>query len=133
MRELELVKGLDLYLFDQLQKGRISKSGRILDAGCGSGRNLIPLKNIGFNIIGFDPNASAVEQLNRIGLGPDLITTSDILAFRTELKFDFIICNAVLHFAKSHLEFNELFSNREGEYAPIPPVLSPMSPSPTLL
>ena len=32
---------IDIYLFDQLLKGRISPGMRILDAGCGSGRNLV--------------------------------------------------------------------------------------------
>ncbi|MFF0830953.1 hypothetical protein ACFYU8_29590 [Brevibacillus sp. NPDC003359] len=32
---------MDIYLFDQLLKGRVTKDMRILDAGCGSGRNLV--------------------------------------------------------------------------------------------
>jgi SAM-dependent methyltransferase len=31
---------IDIYLFDQLLKGRIGSRDRVLDAGCGSGRNL---------------------------------------------------------------------------------------------
>ena len=32
---------IDIYLFDQLLRGRIPPGSRILDAGCGSGRNLV--------------------------------------------------------------------------------------------
>jgi tellurite methyltransferase len=34
---------IDIYLFDQLLRGRIAPGMRILDAGCGSGRNLVYL------------------------------------------------------------------------------------------
>ena len=31
---------IDIYLFDQLLKGRLDASMSLLDAGCGGGRNL---------------------------------------------------------------------------------------------
>ncbi len=31
---------IDIYLFDQLPYGRIQPGMRVVDAGCGSGRNL---------------------------------------------------------------------------------------------
>jgi tellurite methyltransferase len=34
---------IDIYLFDQLLKGSIQPGMRVLDAGCGSGRNLVYL------------------------------------------------------------------------------------------
>ena len=34
---------IDIYLFDQLLRGRIVPGMRIFDAGCGSGRNLVYL------------------------------------------------------------------------------------------
>jgi ubiquinone/menaquinone biosynthesis C-methylase UbiE len=32
---------IDVYLFEQLLRGRIVSGMKVLDAGCGSGRNLI--------------------------------------------------------------------------------------------
>lgn len=40
---LELFGQIDIYLFDQLLRGRIGPGMRILDAGCGNGRNLLYL------------------------------------------------------------------------------------------
>ena len=34
---------IDVYLFDQLLRGAIRPGMRVLDAGCGSGRNLVYL------------------------------------------------------------------------------------------
>ncbi|MFT3743892.1 MAG: hypothetical protein QM785_06305 [Pyrinomonadaceae bacterium] len=36
----ETFGGIDIYLFDQIQKGRFSPGMKILDAGCGGGRNI---------------------------------------------------------------------------------------------
>jgi SAM-dependent methyltransferase len=38
---LELFGSIDIYLFDQLSKGRLVPGMRVLDAVCGSGRNLV--------------------------------------------------------------------------------------------
>ncbi|MFT7589654.1 MAG: tellurite methyltransferase, partial [Limisphaerales bacterium] len=37
---MDLFKGMDIYLIDQILKGRYSEGEKILDAGAGSGRNL---------------------------------------------------------------------------------------------
>ena len=41
---------IDVYLFDQLLPGRIVSGMKVLDAGCGSGRNLIFLVRAGFDV-----------------------------------------------------------------------------------
>ncbi|MDX1578091.1 MAG: class I SAM-dependent methyltransferase, partial [Gemmatimonadota bacterium] len=43
---------LDIYLFDQLLRGRITPDMRVLDAGCGNGRNLIYLRRVGRLAVG---------------------------------------------------------------------------------
>src|SRR5204862_4268661 len=57
---------IDIYLFDQLLKGRISPGMRILDTGCGSGRNLIYLLREGYEVYAADLNAQAVESVRSI-------------------------------------------------------------------
>jgi 2-polyprenyl-3-methyl-5-hydroxy-6-metoxy-1,4-benzoquinol methylase len=32
---------IDIYVFDQLLRGRITEGMRVLDAGCGGGRNIV--------------------------------------------------------------------------------------------
>jgi tellurite methyltransferase len=58
--------GIDIYLFDQLLRGGISPDMRILDAGCGSGRNLAPLLRLGFEACATDEDPHAVDAARRL-------------------------------------------------------------------
>ena len=58
--------GIDIYLFDQLLKGRITSEMRVLDAGCGSGRNLIYFFRSGFNTSGVDQSSEAIAQIQSL-------------------------------------------------------------------
>ena len=55
--------GIDIYLFDQLLKGRITSEMRVLDAGCGGGRNLIYFFRSGFNVSGVDQSSEVIAQI----------------------------------------------------------------------
>jgi tellurite methyltransferase len=108
MELLKEIDGLDLYVLDLLMKGYISKDARILDAGCGRGRNLHYFLRNGYSISGFDPNEEVIETLQH--LYPSKTTSfkvSSIETFVSETSYDFIICNAVHHFAASHAVFFE--------------------------
>src|SRR5258706_14925456 len=58
--------GIDIYLFDQLLKGRIVPGMRVLDAGCGAGRNLIYLLRSGFAVVGVDESSGAVGHSRQL-------------------------------------------------------------------
>ena len=58
--------GIDIYLFDQLLKGRIVPGMRVLDAGCGAGRNLVYLLRSGFEVCGVDESSEAIAQVRRL-------------------------------------------------------------------
>jgi len=45
---------VDIYLFDQFHRGRVVEGMKVLDAGCGGGRNLVYLLRRGFDIWGTD-------------------------------------------------------------------------------
>jgi tellurite methyltransferase len=51
---------IDIYLFDQLQRGRIASGMTVLDAGCGSGRNVEYLLRAGFDVFACDADERAV-------------------------------------------------------------------------
>ncbi|HLL48518.1 MAG TPA: methyltransferase domain-containing protein [Longimicrobiaceae bacterium] len=51
---------IDVYLFDQLLKGRLATGMRVLDAGCGRGRNLAYLLRAGFQVCAVDQAPDAV-------------------------------------------------------------------------
>ena len=57
---------IDIYLFDQLLRGRITAGMRIFDAGCGAGRNLVYLIRQGFEVCGNDTNPAAIAQVRAL-------------------------------------------------------------------
>jgi SAM-dependent methyltransferase len=66
--------GIDIYLFDQLLKRRFVPGMRVLDAGCGSGRNLIYFLRSGYEVFGVDESEQAIAQTRQLAaeLAPDL-------------------------------------------------------------
>lgn len=98
---------IDIYLFDQLLRGRIHKGQRILDAGCGGGRNLVYMLREGYDVYGVDVDAKASG-----GLAPDRFRVEPIdrLSFDDSF-FDVVICNTVLHFARDDAHFKEMLES----------------------
>ena len=45
---------IDIYLFDQILKGRFDRRRKVMDAGVGDGRNLIYFLSQGFTCFGID-------------------------------------------------------------------------------
>ena len=113
----EIFGDIDIYLFDQLQKGRFAPGMKILDAGCGGGRNMIFFMRMGCNIFAVDRNAEAVEQVKRLArtLAPDLppenfqTATVEKLPFPDQ-HFDCVISSAVLHFAETKDQFDQMLN-----------------------
>ncbi len=104
---------IDIYLFDQLLKGRITPGMRILDAGCGGGRNIFYFLREGYDVYAADASAGAVESIRSLAqrLAPSLPESNFRVESVEEMSFadacaDVVICNTVLHFAKddAHLE-----------------------------
>jgi SAM-dependent methyltransferase len=71
---VELFGEIDVYLFDQLLRGRITPGLRVLDAGCGGGRNLIYLMRAGCHVYGVDRDGERVAEVRALAgrLAPDL-------------------------------------------------------------
>ena len=89
---------IDIYLFDQLLRGRFDARRRILDAGCGSGRNLPYFLAHGFEVAAIDREAAAVHAIRSLVPGA-LLGELDALPWK-DGEFDAVICSAVLHFAR---------------------------------
>lgn len=106
---------IDIYLFDQLLKGRFTTNMRILDAGCGGGRNLVYFLRHGYEVYGVDQNAEAIAQVRRLAsnLNPAISAENFLVADVEEMpfpseSFDAIISSAVLHFAGDAQRFNRM-------------------------
>lgn len=96
---------LDIYLFDQLARGRFDARRRILDAGCGAGRNLPFFLAHGFEIHAIDADAQAVAAVERLGPGVDARRGElDALPWASG-TMDAVIASAVLHFARDEEHF----------------------------
>lgn len=112
MEILKQLNGIDLYLLDQLQKGRITKETKILDAGCGVGRNARFFIEQGYNITGFDPMEEHIAEIHQAyPEHKDKFTVDTIETFSSKYKFNFVICNAVLHFAENHKHFQLMMAS----------------------
>jgi len=57
---------IDIYLFDQLLKGRLTPDMHILDAGCGGGRNLVYFMRNGFKVFGVDRSSEAINNIRTL-------------------------------------------------------------------
>lgn len=106
---------IDIYLFDQMLKGRIQKGMQLLDAGCGAGRNIAYLMRAGVQVYGADISAEAIKITRELAseLAPTLpdrnfvVADLDALPF-VNVKFDVVLCSAVLHFARSEEHFKKI-------------------------
>lgn len=106
---------IDIYLFDQLLRGRFDGRRRVLDAGCGSGRNLPYLLTHGFDVFAIDADAGAVARVAGLfaRLAPELLPDQvqvgkvDALPW-PDASMDGVISSAVLHFARDERHFRAM-------------------------
>lgn len=111
-----LLGNMDIYLLDQVLKGNIQPGMKILDAGCGEGRNLdYFMKAGGFEVYGIDVNKDMVEyiRLRAKKLDPHINydhfrqESAEKISFADNF-FDLVISNAVLHFAKNEAQWQAM-------------------------
>ena len=98
---------IDVYLFDQLLRGRIVRGMKVLDAGCGSGRNLIFLMRAGFDVWGVDESEEAIAAVQRLAaniaadMSPRRFRVERVEAMTHDVgSMDVVISSAVLHFGR---------------------------------
>jgi len=108
---------IDIYLLDQVLKGRFDKGMKILDAGCGEGRNLIYFMREGFSVYGIDENPLAIKYLHTLArtinksIPVENFQIGDLrdIQFPDEY-FAVVISSAVLHFSEGKSDFLKMFS-----------------------
>jgi SAM-dependent methyltransferase len=111
----ETFADIDIYLFDQLLRGRFDARRRILDAGCGAGRNLPYFLSRGFEMYAIDEDPGAVSVARRLAarlapaLPADNIRQGTLHALPwPDARMDAIVCSAVLHFARDRVHFERM-------------------------
>ena len=108
---------IDIYVFDQILRGNIAPGMRVLDAGCGYGRNLVHLLREGCEIFALDLDRDGVEHVRRLSasLGTGLPVENFLIASIEDIPFpdafvDVVICNSVLHFARDEEHFRTMLA-----------------------
>ncbi len=104
---------IDIYVFDQLLRGRIAPGMRILDAGCGGGRNLVYFFKNGYDIFGVDDDPGAIASVRAVArrLAPELPESNFRVEPIEQMTFpdafaDVVLGSAVLHFARDDAHFD---------------------------
>jgi SAM-dependent methyltransferase len=108
---------IDIYVFDQILRGNLGPGMRILDSGCGYGRNLVHLLREGCEVFAVDLNPEAIEHVRNLSasLGTGLPAENFQVAPVEQMPFseagmDAVICSAVLHFACDEDQFRAMLS-----------------------
>jgi tellurite methyltransferase len=116
---------IDIYLFDQILRGRIARGMRVLDAGCGFGRNLVYLLREEYEVFGADSDPQAIEGIRRLAasLAPTLPADNFRLETVEEMSFpvafaDVVLSSAVLHFARNDDHFRAMLRGTWGVLKP---------------
>lgn len=106
---------IDIYLFDQLLRGRLTPGMRVADAGCGSGRNLVYLLQSGFEVFGADADRGAIIAVRELAarlaphLPPDNFRAEPLEQMTFPDAFaDVVLSSAVLHFARDDEQFDAM-------------------------
>ena len=106
---------IDIYLFDQLLRGRFDQRARVLDAGCGSGRNLTYLLRRGFTCFAIDRDPAAVGDIRALAaqvapaLPPENFQAGELDGVPwPDASMDVVVCSAVLHFAADEAHFDRM-------------------------
>lgn len=79
------------------------EKGKVLDLGCGQGRNAIALARLGYSVTGIDNSKVGIDQMNHIGKDEKLNVigkVDDIYTFDCYGEFDIILLDSMFHFAK---------------------------------
>ena len=106
---------IDIYVFDQILRGNITPGMRVLDAGCGYGRNLVHLLREGCDVFALDADPAGVDHVRQLAalLQPRLpgenfrVGVIERMPFPDELA-DVVLCNSVLHFARDEKHFESM-------------------------
>jgi SAM-dependent methyltransferase len=80
---------------------------KVLDLGCGQGRDSIALARLGFTVTGVDNSKVGIDQMIRVGEKENLNLTGlvhDIYTYDRFSDFDIILLDSMFHFAKKDKE-----------------------------
>ena len=126
--ELDRLRATDVYLIDQILKGRLDGLGCVVDVGAGAGRNLPWFVGRAERVVALDPRPEAFEAmdegLSELGFNAKARAGVERVMGRIEDAplepgvADLVICNAVLHFAEDAAGFEAMLRGAWALVAP---------------
>ena len=86
-------------VLDTIKKYNIDFNDKILDLGCGEGRDAINLLNKGYNVLAIDYSNTVINKCNELSNYKfiDCFKQFDLLVDNMNVKFKFIYSIAVIH------------------------------------
>ncbi len=100
---------LDMSALHEKFRAHLPDDGSVLDAGCGSGRDSLAFKKLGYDVYAFDVSEAMVEATKKLaGVNVDKMSFQDM---KYDRKFDGIwACASLLHVPRKELSsvFNTL-------------------------
>jgi tellurite methyltransferase len=121
----DLFGAIDIYLLDQLFKGTFDDRPRVLDAGCGGGRNLPYFLQRGFEVFAVDSEPAAVTAVRQLfarlapALPPSNVQHAEIEAMPwPDASMHAVVSSAVLHFVRDEAHFGRLMTDMWRVLAP---------------
>jgi 2-polyprenyl-3-methyl-5-hydroxy-6-metoxy-1,4-benzoquinol methylase len=103
------------------------RKGKVLDLGCGQGRDAIPLARLGYDVTGIDNSKTGIEQMNQIGQDENLNIVGKVgnmYAYDRFSEFNFILLDSMFHFTKK---------DREKEMGLVKKIISELKPEALLI
>lgn len=101
---LEQFGPIDIYLFDQLLKGRITPGMTLLDAGCGAGRNIEYFLREGYTVLAADIDPAAAGSIPAANFSAEPVESMSF----PDACADVVLSSAVLHFARDDAHFQAM-------------------------
>jgi tellurite methyltransferase len=81
--------------------------GKVLDLGCGQGRDAIALARLGYSVTGIDNSQVGIDQMNKIAEIENLDLegqVGDIYSFDQFDEFEIVLLDSMFHFAQKDKE-----------------------------
>ena len=109
-----------LTCFEVLKRMPPDRRVRLLDIGCGEGRNAVFFARNGYEVSAFDLSAKGVEKTRQLAEKANVkikVFQEDINQFRLSEEFDVLFSTGVLHYIPSALR-SEIFENYKSFTSP---------------
>ena len=92
-----------------------SEKGKVLDLGCGQGRDALPLARLGYQVTAIDHSIVGIGQMlevsNNEGLGIEALV-SDVYSFTEFGGYQFVLLDSMFHFNKKDRDKELQFLDR---------------------